>query len=66
MRYTLPSLRKIIQLTKKISNRIGKIWSNDSADFSDYKKSNKKRFRYKFIKTDNFSKYTWANPLNKK
>ena len=32
-------------------------------DFSDYKTSNNKGFRYIFIKIDNFSKKLWATPL---
>ena len=42
------------------------IWSIDLADFSDYKTSNIKGYRYIFIVIDNFSKYLWAIPLKNK
>ena len=43
--------------TNKITyNYIDEIWSIDLADFSDYKTSNNKGFRYIFIVIDNFSK----------
>ena len=32
----------------------------------DYKISNNKGFRYKFVILDNYSKYLWAIPLNNK
>ena len=49
--------------TNKITyNYIDEIWSIDLADFSDYKTSNNKGFRYMFIIIDNFSKYLWAIP----
>ena len=53
--------------TNKITyNYIDEIWSIDLADFSDYKTSNNKGFRYIFIIIDNFSKYLWAIPLKNK
>ena len=53
--------------TNKITyNSIDEIWSIDLADFSDYKTSNNKGFRYIFIVIDNFSKYLWAIPLKNK
>ena len=51
---------------KIVYNHIDEIWSIDSADFSDYKTSNNKGFRYIFIVIDNFSKYLWAIPLKNK
>ena len=41
-------------------NHIDEIWSIDLADFSDYKISNNKGFRYIFVIIDKFSKYLWA------
>ena len=53
--------------TNKITyNYIDEIWSIDLADFSDYKISNNKGYRYIFIIVDNFSKYLWAIPLKNK
>ena len=53
--------------TNKITyNHIDEIWSIDLADFSDYKISNNKNYRYIFIIIDNFSKYLWAIPLKNK
>ena len=53
--------------TNKITyNHIDEIWSIDLADFSDYKTSNNKGYRYIFIIIDNFSKYLWAIPLKNK
>ena len=53
--------------TNKIDyNYIDEIWSIDLADFSDYKTSNNKGYRYIFIVIDNFSKYLWAIPLKNK
>ena len=47
-------------------NHIDEIWSIDLADFSDYKISNNKGYRYIFIIIDNFSKFLWAIPLKNK
>ena len=53
--------------TNKIKyNHADEIWSIDLADFSDYKTSNNKGYRYIFIVIDNFSKYLWAIPLKNK
>ena len=53
--------------TKKIIyNHIDEIWSIDLADFSDYKTSNNKGYRYIFIIIDNYSKYLWAILLKNK
>ena len=58
---------KINYATNKIVyNHIDEIWSADLADFSDYKTSNNKGYRYIFIVIDNFSKYLWAIPLKNK
>ena len=51
---------------KIVYNHIDEIWFIDSADFSDYKTSKIKGFRYIFIIIDNFSKYLWAIPLKNK
>ena len=51
---------------KIIYNHVDEIWSIDLADFSDYKTSNNKGFRYIFIVIDNYSKYLWAIPLKNK
>ena len=51
---------------KIVYNHIDEIWSIDLADFSDYKTSNNKGYRYIFIVIDNFSKCLWAIPLKNK
>ena len=52
--------------TKKIIyNHIDEIWSIDLADFSEYKKSKNKGYRFLFNFFDNFSKYLLAIPLKK-
>ena len=48
---------------KIIYNHVDEIWSIDLADFSDYKTSNNKGYRYIFIIIDNFSNYLWVLPL---
>ena len=58
--------KKNYQTNKIIYNHIDEIWSIDLADFSDYKTSNNKGYRYIFIVIDNFSKYLWAIPLKNK
>ena len=58
--------RKNYPTNKMVYNHIDEIWSKDLADFSDYKTSNNKGFRYIFIVIDNFSKYLWAIPLKNK
>ena len=63
--YSKPPLRNY-PTNKIVYNSIDEIWSNDLADFSDYKTSNNKGFRYIFIVIDNFSKYLWAIPLKNK
>ena len=63
--YSKPPLRNYP--TNRITyNHIDEIWSIDLADFSDYKTSNNKGFRYIFIIIDNFSKYLLAIPLKNK
>ena len=57
------SPRKNYPTNKIIYDHIDEIWSIDLADFSDYKTSNNKGFRYIFIIIDNFSKYLWTIPL---
>ena len=63
--YSTPP-RKNYPTNKIIYNHTDEIWSIDLADFSDYKTSNNKGFRYIFIIIDNFSKYLWALPLKNK
>ena len=58
--------KKNYPTNKIVYNHIDEIWSIDLADFSDYKISNNKGFRYIFIIIDNFSKYLWAIPLKNK
>ena len=58
--------KKNYPTNKLIYNHIDEIWSIDLADFSDYKTSNNKGYRYIFIIIDNFSKYLWAIPLKNK
>ena len=63
--YSKPPLRNY-PTNKIVYNSIDEIWSIDLVDFSDYKTSNNKGFRYIFIVIDNFSKYLWAIPLRNK
>ena len=56
MKYTLLHLGKNYPTNEKIYNHIDEIWSIDLADFSDYKTSNNKGFRYIFVIIDNYSK----------
>ena len=58
--------KKNYPTNKIMYNHIDEIWSIDLADFSDYKTSNNKGFRYLFIVNDNFSKYLWPIPLKNK
>ena len=58
--------RKMYPTNKKVYNSIDEIWSVDLADFSDYKTSNTKNYRYIFIVVDNFTKYLWAIQLKNK
>ena len=51
---------------KIIYNRFDEIWTFDLADFSEYRTSNTKRFRYIFVIFDNFSKCLWCIPLQTK
>ena len=46
--------KKIYETNEMLYNHRDEVWSNDLADFSDYKTSNNKRFRYIFVKIDNF------------
>ena len=55
--------KKNYPTNKIIYNHIDEIRSIDLADFSDYKTSNIKGFRYIFVLIDNFSKCLWAIPL---
>ena len=58
--------KKNYPTNKIIYNHLDEIWPIDLADFSEYKTSNNKRFRYIFITFDNFSNYLWAIPLKNK
>ena len=58
--------RKIYETNKTIYNHIDEIWSIDLADKIDFKISNNKGYRYKFILIDNFSNYLWAIPFKNK
>ena len=51
---------------KIVYNHINEIWSIDLAYMVDYKTSNNKGFRYKFVILDNFSNYLWAVLLKNK
>ena len=66
MRYTVVHPEKNYPTNKIIYNRIHEIWSINLEDFSDYKISNNKGFRYIFVILDNYSKYLWAIPLKNK
>ena len=63
--YSKPPMKNY-PTNKIVYNHLDEIWSIDLADFSDYKTSNNKGFRYIFIIIDNFSKYLWAIPLKNK
>ena len=63
--YSKPPIKNY-PTNKIIYDHIDDIWSIDLADFSDYKTSNNKGFRYIFIIIDNFSKYLWTIPLKNK
>ena len=58
--------KKYYPTNKIIYNDVDEIWSIDLADFSDYKISNNKGYRYIFVINDNFLKYLWAIPLKNK
>ena len=60
------SPRKNYPTNKIVYNHIDEIWSIDLADFSDYKTSDNKGFRYIFVIIDNYRKYLWAIPLKNK
>ena len=57
--------KKIYQTNKITYNLIDGSWSID-LDFSNYKLSNNKGFRYIFVKIDILSKYTCRVPLKNK
>ena len=58
--------KKNYETNKIIYNLIDEIWSIDLADFSDYKITKNKGYRYIFDINDNFSKYFWVIPLKNK
>ena len=63
--YSKPPKRNY-ETNKIIYNHIDEIWSIDLTDFSDYKTSNNKGFRYIFIIIDKFSKHVRAIRLKNK
>ena len=58
--------KKIYGTNKILCDHIDEIWRNVLADFSDYKISNDKVFRYTIKNIDIFSNYVWAIPLKSK
>ena len=58
--------KKNYPTNKIVYNHVDEIWSIDLAEFSDYKTSNNKGFRYIFVVIDNYSKYLWCIPLKNK
>ena len=58
--------KKNYPTNKIVYNHVDEIWSIDLADFSDYKTSNNKGFRYIIVVIDNYSKYLWCIPLKNK
>ena len=58
--------KKNYKTNKIVYIHIDEIWSIDLADFSDYKISENRGFRYIIVIIDNFSKYLWAIPLKNK
>ena len=60
--YSKPPMRNY-STNKVIFNHIDEIWNIDLTDFSEYKVSNNKRYRFIFVIINIFSNYTWANPL---
>ena len=58
--------KKNYPINKIVYNHIDETWSIDLADFSDYKISISKGYRYIFIIFDNFSNYIWTIPLKNK
>ena len=64
MKHSKPP-KKNFPTNKIVYNHNDDIWSIDLAEFSDYKISNNKGFRYIFVIKDNYSKYLWAIPSKK-
>ena len=54
------ALKENYETNKILYSHIDETWSIDLADMIDYKKSNKKCYRYIFIIINNFSKHLWA------
>ena len=63
--YTKPPMRNY-PTNKVVYHYIDETWSIVLADFSDYKTSNNKGYRYKFVIIDNFPKNTWCILLKNK
>ena len=55
--------KKNYPTNKIIYNHSDENWGIDLAVMMDYRISNNKGFRYKFVKIDIFSKYTWCEHL---
>ena len=55
--------RKNYPTNKSIIKHVDDTWSVDLLDFTDYKPSNNKNYRYILVVIDNFSKFAWAIPL---
>ena len=51
---------------KVVYNNIDEKWSIDLADFSEYKTTNNKGYRFIFVIIDNFSNFTWCVLSKKK
>ena len=58
--------KKKYSTSKIVYNHNDEIWSIDLANYSDYKISNNKGYRYTFVIIDNFSKYLSAIPPKNK
>ena len=57
--------RKNYETNKIVYNHFDEIWSIYLADFSDYKTSSNRGFRYIFVIIDISGKYLWGIPLKK-
>ena len=63
--YSRPPMKNY-ETKKIIYKHIDEIWSIDLADFSHYKTSNNRGFRYIFVIFDIFSEFLWCIPLKNK
>ena len=60
------SLKENTETNKRNYNHIDEIWSIDLVEFSDFKTTNKRGYRYILVVVDNSSKNIWCIPLEKK